>query len=39
MEIRIKTTKSFDLIRANKSWGHLLVQFDLMALRMDCSSS
>ena len=33
MEIRIKTTKSFALMRAKSASGHLLEQFDLMALR------
>jgi hypothetical protein len=39
MEIRIKTTKSFDLMRAKSASGHLLEQLDLIALRKDCSSS
>jgi hypothetical protein len=39
MEIRIKTAKSFALMRAKSSSGHLVEQVDFMALRKDFSSS
>ena len=39
MEIRIKTKKSFALMRANKSVGHDTVQLFLIAFFKDSSSA